>query len=193
MTLLVVGSAPCLYEDVEAALRLRPAATLMLVNGACTCIEHAEHILAGHTANAEAYAKARRTKFPHAHSWQLHASWHRLSEAPVDVYISVTKWWPGTVVTGSTSIAKGVRIGFALGFKEIILCGSPMDGSGYSTEEAQIKHEHGCHRVGDPAKQAHRVIARYRAKFKVLAQTEFKDRVFSASGYTRECLGFIEE
>ena len=75
--LLVVGSAPCLHDDVERALRLYPDAHIMLVNGACVAIEKAEHVLAGHREKAEYFAKARRTFFPDAPPWRLHAHGHK--------------------------------------------------------------------------------------------------------------------
>lgn len=185
----MIGSAPCLHEDVSQALSKRPVADLMLVNGACTLIEHAEHVLAGHAVKAEIFAKARRDAFPNAIPWKLHATWARREEAPKETYPSVTDWWGGGMVTGSTSIAKGVRIGLALGYDEIILCGSPMDGSGYALGEANIKHD--CLRVGDASSQNRRIIKMYREKFKKLADGEFRNKVWSMSGFTRDCLGSI--
>lgn len=187
-TLLVVGSAPCLHDDIARALALRPFAATMLVNGACSAVEVAEHVLAGHTDNAELYADARRKAFPNAQPWRLHATIaekHR-HEAQT-VFPSVTDWWGKEMSTGATSAAKAVRIGLALGFAEVILCGAPMDDSGYVPTEAKIRHY--CHRVGDPAAQKFRVIEGYRTKFKKLAETEFKGRVFSMSGFTMACLG----
>lgn len=160
----------------------------MLVNGACAAVEDAEHVLSGHTDKAEAFAAERRRAFPHAQPWRLHATItekHR-HEAKT-VFPSVTDWWGKEMCTGATSIAKGARIGFALGFDEVILCGAPMDGSGYTPNEARVSHD--CHRVGDPVAQTRRVIAGYRTKFAKIAKTEFKDKVFSMSGFTQECLG----
>lgn len=188
-TLLVIGSAPCLHEDVEKALNKRPTAELMLVNGACTAIEHVEHVLAGHTVKAELFAAARRAAFPKAWAWRLHANWARIGEAPKEQYPSVTDWWGGEVSCGATSTAKGAKIGLAMGFDEIVLCGSPMDGSGYIASEAKVKHD--CQRIGDPNAQQRRIIKMYREKFVKLAANEFKGRVFSESGFTRECLGSI--
>lgn len=187
-TILVVGSAPCLYDDLSNALQLRPFASVMLVNGACSAVEKAEHVLSGHTDKAELFAAERRKAFPNAAPWRLHATItekHR-HEAKI-VFPSVTDWWGKDMCTGATSIAKGARIGFAMGFEEVILCGAPMDGSGYAPAEAKVGHD--CHRVGDPAAQDRRVIAGYRTKFAKLAKGEFKDKVFSMSGFTKECLG----
>lgn len=186
-TLLVVGSAPCLYDDVKRALALRPFATTMLVNGACTALEDADHVLAGHTDKAGVFDDARRARFPKA-SWQLHASCDpRRAREYAAVYKCVTNWHGKDVVTGAGSIGKAARIGFKLGFDEVIMCGSPMDGSGYFIGEAVTRHD--GRRIGDPEKQEHRVIAGYRKKLKELAESEFKGRVFSMSGFTRACLG----
>lgn len=187
-TLIVVGSAPCLFEDVRRAQELRPFASLMLVNGACTAIEHAEHVLSGHTDKAEFFSAGRKKKFPAAPPWRLHATidMRHISEA-TQLYPSVTDWHGKDICTGATSIAKGAKLGFKLGFEEIILAGAPMDGSGYSPSECLVGHN--CKRVGDPASQSHRVIEGYRIKLKRLADGEFKNKVFSMSGFTRDCLG----
>lgn len=189
--LLVVGSAPCLHDDVERALKLYPDAHIMLVNGACVALEKAEHVLAGHREKAEYFARARRTFFPDAPPWRLHANGHKMDASRKAETPSVTDWWGSEVSTGATSAGKGVRIGLAMGYDPIILCGAPMDGSGYfpgeSVKGARISHD--CHRVGDPARQEHRTIMGYRDKFARLAAREFNGRVFSMSGYTRELLG----
>lgn len=187
-TLIVVGSAPCLFEDVENALLLRPLAALMLVNGACTAIESADHVLSGHTDKAEMFAAGRRKTFPAAPPWRLHATidTRHVAEAKL-LYPSVTDWHDKDICTGATSIAKAAKLGFKLGFEEVILAGAPMDGSGYSPSECKVGHN--CKRVGDSAAQNHRVIQGYRLKLKKLADGEFKNKVFSMSGYTRDCLG----
>ena len=58
-TLLVIGSERCVYDNVERARKLRPLAELMLINGACSAFENAEHVLAGHEEKAEFFAEAR--------------------------------------------------------------------------------------------------------------------------------------
>lgn len=189
-TLLVVGSAPCLHEDVAAALKLRPFAVLFLVNGACTAIENAEHVLAGHSYKAEDFADARRKKFPNAPAWRLHATitQKHLGEAK-NAFASVTDWWDKSFCHGATSISKATDIGLrGLGFDEVILCGAPMDGSGYFIGEG-TKNTTDCHRVGDPAMQKHRSIEGYRRKFKDKFAPMYAGRLFSMSGFTRQIVG----
>lgn len=187
-TLLVVGSAPCLFHDVERALALRPLAAVLLVNGACTTIERAEHVLSGHTDKAELFAAARRKRFPNAPAWRLHATTDSKHAAEAKKkFPSVTDWHSKDFCTGATSVAKGAKIGLeALGFSEVIICGSPMDGSGYAPTEAVVPHD--CHRVGDPKAQDRRQIDGYRRKYKKFAE-QYRGRVFSMSGYTRDCNG----
>lgn len=191
-TLLVVGSAPCLFDDVARALELRPFAALMLVNGACTAIERVEHVLAGHTDKAEAFAIARRQKFPNAPPWRLHATTdHKQAQGHKLSLPSVTDWHGKEMVTGAGAIGKGAAIGLkALGFDEVIICGAPMDGSGYFKGEAQVPQGN-IVRIGSPDAQKHRVVdgpAGYRAKYKRFAET-WRGKVFSMSGWTRECSG----
>lgn len=186
--LLAVGSAPCLHQDVEAALALHPDAELMLINGACASIERAGHMLAGHTEKAEDFAAARKLAFPHADPIRVHANWKSKQPIPWKQYPSVTDWWGPDVSTGATSAGKAARIGFHMGFQKIILCGCPLDGSGYSFDEAQVAHD--CLRVGAPETQEAKVIQRYRATMARLAAGDFKGRVFSVSGFTAQVLGY---
>jgi hypothetical protein len=187
-TLLVAGSAPCVHDDVQRALILRPFAAIMAVNGACTLIENAEHVLSGHTNKAESFAAERRRVFPKAQPWRLHATIEERFRAEMAKLLpSVTDWHSKEFCTGATSIAKGAKIGLlALGFDEVILCGAPMDGSGYAKGEAAVGHD--CHRVGDPAAQTRRVIQGYRDKYKKWS-AEYQGRVFSMSGFTMACSG----
>ncbi len=193
MDLLVVGSAPCLYADLEAAKRVSQAHQIMLVNGACVAVEHAQHVLAGHTDKAEDFARARREAFPFALPWRLHATRYTRKQPMEHRYPSVTDWWSGTMSSGATSAGKAALIGLAMGFDRVILCGCPMDGTGYflgeSVTGAEIRHEKACQRVGDPTKQDRRTLVRYRATMARLAETTFKGRVLSMSGYTQRVLG----
>lgn len=197
-TMLVVGSAPCLYADVEAALKLRPLASLMLINGACTAIENAEHMLCGHEEKAEFFVRERRRVFPNAPPIQVHATAHKHRLGMMaGMFPSVTDWHPHEVGVGATSASKGAKLAFLLGFDEVILCGCPMDQPGYFPGEAKVPQHISCQRIGDhgiakglgiPVQET-RIVKAYRARLKELAAGEFKGRVFSMSGFTREQLG----
>ena len=215
-TIIVVGSAKCLHDDVKRALELRPFGSLFLVNGACTAIENAEHVLAGHEEKSEAFAEARREKFPNS-VWRLHACTfpHRL-DLMRKMCPSVTDWHNHEMGVAATSASKAAKIALtALGADEVILAGCPLNGGGYFEGEAVVHHESGCQRVGSddatPPRgrvitphhngeyttapgtpmlvQETKIIRLYRARLKELAQGEFKGKVFSMSGFTKEQLG----
>lgn len=189
--LLVVGSAPCALQDLEKAQALYPFADIMLVNGACTLVEEADHMLAGHTAKAEEFVAARRKAFPHAGRIFVHANWAhpKHKHAMQASYPSVTHWWGGDVSSGATSAGKAAMIGLKMDYWPVILCGCPMDGSGYHPDEGTTTKDPSCQRIGDPKMQDRRTIKRYREQMANLARTAFLGKVFSMSGYTKGVLG----
>ena len=195
--MLVVGSAPCLFDDVKRALQLRPFASLMLVNGACTAFENAEHMLAGHEEKAEFFVRERKLAFPDAPAIRVHACCHaHRKDMMRSMFPSVTDWWPHEKGTGATSASKAAKLCFDLGATEVILCGCPLNQPGYFEGEAKVPQhimcerigDHGMSRVGIPVQET-RIVKAYRSRFKELAEGEFKGRVFSMSGFTRDCLG----
>ena len=134
---IVVGSAPCLHDDLERALELYPFAYVCTVNGACVEIEEVDAIVAGHTNKAEIFTEARRKAFPDGKPFEVFANWARVGEAPKQEYPSVTRWFGGHCSTGATSGAKAARMMLEMGFERVILCGCPLDNSGYFEGESQ--------------------------------------------------------
>lgn len=188
--LLIVGSAPCALDDLAAARKLYPDAEVMLVNGACTMVRDAEHMLSGHTVKAEEFVAARKKAFPGAPLPRVHANTlSKNARQYARQYPSVTDWWGPEMSSGATSAGKASLIGIRMGFYPVILCGCPMDGSGYAPTEAVVKHDSSCQRVGDPKYQDRRTIKRYKETFVALSKTDFAGKVFSMSGFTRQHLG----
>lgn len=207
--MLVVGSAPCLFDDVKRALSLRPFAGMMLVNGACTAFETAEHMLAGHEEKAEMFVRERIEALPNAPRIRVHACCfpHRTGMMR-SMFPSVTDWHNHEKGLGATSASKAVKICLEnLGADEVILCGCPLNQPGYFPGEAKVQQHIMCYRIGDVhvkdargkelvgsngkpiSVQDKKIIEAYRSRFKELAEGEFKGRVFSMSGFTRDCLG----
>lgn len=184
-----MGSAPCLHDDLKAALDLYPFAYVVTVNGAAGVVEGADAIVAGHTNKAEIFTKARRKAFPDGKPFEVFANWARPGREPKQEYPSVTRWFDGSVSTGATSAAKAARMLLQLGYEPVILAGCPLDSTGYFERESEFSGAHDCRRVGDPKEAGHRSVEGYRRKFAKLAENEFKGRVFSMSGLTRKLLG----
>lgn len=184
--LLAVGSAPCLFKDVLEALTLCPRAELMLINGAWTAYEYAEHLLAGHTDKSALFMAERLRVFPDAPKARVHATLSYPAQKQQNPLVS--DWWGQDKATGATSAGKAARIGLALGYDRVILCGCPLDPNvGYWEGEAKIPHD--CERFNTPGNPRN-VITRYRDKMAFLAKQEpFKSQVFSMSGYSRDVLG----
>lgn len=190
-TAIVVGSAPCLHDDLKRALELYPFAFVCTVNGACAEIEEVDAIAAGHTSKAEIFTEARRKAFPNGKPFEVFANCGSDSKQFKQEFPSVTRWFSPACSTGATSAAKAARMMFEMGWGQVILCGCPLDSSGYFPGESQKGRSigHDCRRLGDPKEAQSRAIEGYRRKFKKLADTEFKGRVFSMSGLTRDWLG----
>lgn len=191
---VVVGSAPCAHEDLEAALRLLEDPLIVTVNGACTMLENVDVMVAGHKEKTAQFIKARLDAFP-GKLPEVWASWagpvarHPDRGPPVKEIPQVTRWFDTSHSTGATSAGKAAKMALTAGFCPIVLAGCPLDNSGYSFDEARVKHEFGCKRVGDPQYDKHKTILRYREAMAKLAENEFKGKVFSMSGYTRKLLG----
>ena len=110
MMIIVVGSAPCLHADVEAALKLRPFASLMAINGAGAAIEHIDHLLCGHEEKCSFFIEARKKAFPNAPPIRVHGCTmdHRRAEM-AHMFPEVTDWWPFEKGIGATSASKAAR------------------------------------------------------------------------------------
>jgi len=177
-TLLIAGSAACVFDDLTSAKALRPLAPVLVINGAGQLIENAQHLLCGHGEKAPFFIEARNRRFPNAPPVFIHAS-RRGGTDPK----GVTHIWEN-VSTGGTSAWKAVRIGKGMGFDELILCGCPLDDSGYASGESN-GIPHACARIG---LGEGRMYDNYRATFKKRAKLEGQG-VYSMSGYSRELLG----
>lgn len=217
-SMLIVGSAPCLYEDVRRALEIRPFAATLTVNGACAAIENAEHMLCGHEEKTAEFVQARRNAFPGKPLPRIHATCGDKRKPEYrHMFPQVTDWWPYTVHMGAGSAGKAAGIAKQMGYDEVILCGCPMDGSGYFPGEGDgfdpaepgsggIKQSMNCLRIGDGGKargypkpgtggrewmdtQETRMVRGYREAFRKLSENEFKGWVWSMSGFTKQCTG----
>jgi hypothetical protein len=165
---------------------MHPGASLMLINGACTAYRDAEHVLSGHADKSTMFFAERAKAFPDCRPYRMHATLSYPKQR--DEHPFVTDWHGQAMATGATSAGKAARIGLALGYDCVILCGCPMDPSaGYWEGEAKVRHD--CARFDTPD-NPRRVITRYREKMALLAKQEpFKSKVFSMSGYSKQVLG----
>lgn len=184
-TLIVLGSAPCLYADLDSALSIRPEAHVIAVNEACGAVERIDHILAGHCDKARMFLDYRLKKFPDSDPVYIHATRRRDFTEPS----CVTHWWHECIV-GGTSAWKAARIGVGMGYQEIIMAGCPLDLSGYFNPKETKGFKHECRRVGEPLDDGSpsQLTLRYRKEF-LRNAVLFGHNVRSMSGWSREVLG----
>lgn len=187
-TLMVIGSAPCLFRDYERARARRPLHHVMSINEAAGAIA-GEHVLAGHIEKAAMFIAYREQLFPHAPAPCVHASFHLDRQRLPSIPTCVTHVWRG-VSSGATSAWKAVKIGRAMGYDEVVLCGCPLEASGYFNQEDTARFKHGCARIGYGEG---RMYENYRVSFAKRAKEarSMGWTVYSMSGYSRELLGEI--
>lgn len=183
-TLLIIGAAPCVFADLKLARAKRPDAHVMTINEAAGAVV-GEHLLAGHVEKADLFLAYRRKHFPDAAAPYVHGSARNLAMVPK----CVTHLWRG-VATGGTSAWKAVLVARGMGYEELVLCGCPLDASGYFNPLDTARFRHSCDRIGYGEG---RMYQNYRDSFTRRAK-EAKTAgwaVYSMSGLSRELLGEV--
>ena len=126
---LVVGTHPCVNDDIDAALLKYPGAHFCAVNEA-SAIVPAHHIATCHGDKLEIFIKA------HEETWGLLTDDNLMHEPPVihirDMPEAKTDRechrWETTIGAGSAPFAAAVMA--AIGYEPIIFCGCPLEGGG---------------------------------------------------------------
>jgi hypothetical protein len=164
---IVIGSAPCLYEDLGALGDVVRGATVFAVNDMTALAPMQIHHGVSHHPE----------KLVHWAALRAHLTGHPKGEGHVTTHASkahaeIDRVWPAFHAPGSSSLF-AVRVALALGHREVILAGVPLDGSGY---------------LRGPRQAGAYDYSRYRKDW-VRVQDELRGRVTAASGYLRELLG----
>ena len=126
---IICGAAPCVFEDLENARKLRPDATIVGVNNAAAMIPEIEHIWTQHPSDAQEYKKAagkiiyihsRPRNFDNgAGTWRLVVS--------DETWESIDYYWPTlSWISGSSGAAGALWAKHGMGFDEVIMAGIPL-------------------------------------------------------------------
>lgn len=169
--LLILGSGASVFEDVnnakaivgEAAFEVMAAnLSFLAYNGAI------RHLVSLHQDRIGLFHSLAKIlpEDRHAH---IHTHTHMKTEDAENA-------WPITIQDGTTSLFC-VKIAILLGYKKIILCGVPLEGSHrfYDNPHQEYINNFGCPAIAMPWLQA---------KIEI-----FNDRVRSMSGKSKELLG----
>ena len=127
---IICGAAPCVFDDLKAALELRPDADILGVNNAAAMIPDIEHVWTQHGDHAQMYKeKAGRQIYVHARprhysngggTWLLPVADHKWKY--VD-YVWPTLAW----VAGSSGVAGALWARHGMGYDEVIMAGVPLE------------------------------------------------------------------
>jgi hypothetical protein len=111
-TAIICGSAPCVSEDLEKALTIRPYATLLGVNNVGAMIDGIEHVWTQHNNLAQNYKENAKVK--------VHARENVMGDF-VDFVWPSLNW-----VCGSSGVAGALWAKHGMDFDEVIMAGIPL-------------------------------------------------------------------
>ena len=192
---LVMGAAPCVFEDLAAARALRPDAVMLGVNHAASVFPEIKHVWTQH----QEIAPDIKAKAPGV---AIHAR-KNLTRNGTSIYFFGGKQaevafidyhWPDLAwATGSSGFSAALWAKYGMGFDEVILCGVPLSPDNlrysdeyrkYSTEKWGDRDEPGDKYWARPGNFAtwHARISRHITDGKTAG-------IYSMSGWTREKLG----
>lgn len=182
-TVLICGSAPCLFDDYNEALRHRPNAEVIAINDAASVI-YADFLATLHPEDAEKFRAKSMTDNIIVISGQL-----RLVPSEVD-------YWFTDCNSGGTTAGSAIKMARVMGFEEIILCGCPMSGGdGYFDAKPKPNKFGMSSRFGNAPSDC-RVVKTHQQRLCQEAHEGDYQNVSSMSGFTREFFGppkFIKE
>lgn len=178
-TALICGSAPCLLQDLEEALKNRPDAVIFAINDAAAYV-HADFLVTLHPEKGEIFKnKSQNAEAPLFTGAKPSKQWHTY---PAD-------YWFSNAASGATSAYSAVQIARKLKFCEIILCGCPMQGGDGYIDGSKHNESLGMGvRVGH-AGPKHAVTRAHKTNLDEYARTEDCSMVSSMSGYTKQLFG----
>lgn len=187
-TVLIVGSAPCVYNDLYTALQLRPDADVIAVKFSVVLV-HAPVAVTHHGEHAEPIKALHRQRW--GDDVQVYAP-KKLFTAAQRMFID--REWHELAGVGGTSAWGAARMAKLMGAREIILCGCPLEptapGEPYHhplVYEATKGHGIGNGR-GEPWANE-RAVFGYRQFIQSDIERGNAEGIVSMSGWTRKTLG----
>lgn len=180
---LIVGSAPCVYDDLRTAAM--PRAVRIGVNegvGAALC----QHLVTQHPEHIQYFLKLHRERHPGQPDPLVHCPSPTRDEDR-QFADQVDFWWENTRIR-ATSTASAICIATDMGFKPILLCGCPMTGGDGYYLDTTGKDSPDNPRFGMKSADDN-LVKTFQEKFRGQFTLPGWEHVRSLSGFTREVLG----
>lgn len=172
-SVIIAGSADCLFSDLEEANDLFPNADVIAVNKASQCLE-CRHVVTVYRDLVTGYKRGRV-------GFAQHAKYHcfrTCAGRPFSDYPDVDYWWP-TINTAGSSGWAAAKVALVIGYEQVVLCGIPIE---------DMPHFDGEY-LPEWGNEYHLEQTR-----KAIAECEWMHPfVSSMSGWTREFLGGPDE
>lgn len=169
-SVIICGSAPCVFKDLEKARRLRPSAAIVGVNNVGAIIPEVKHVWTQHNLKSKEYKKNADVK--------VHGRTHVLGDTDTD-YIWRLKW-----VCGSSGVAGALWARWGLGFDEVIMAGIPL-----STTELLYSEKYPTEYTKSNGFAEARQVQHWIEHLKTHQKNGKTDGIYSMSGKTMSILG----
>lgn len=181
-TVLLCGSAECVYQDISEAEKLYPISEKWAVNEAFFAVK-ASNILTLHFEQT-AWQRSRFSKFYDGATPVIHACVPRDSTR-IDDRASVDFWWDHRECVGGSSGIWAASV-CALIFDMVVLCGIPISEQKYADV---VRSSSNFVRSGEATWTGGHATKIYQKRIEGYASSGLLGNVRSMSGFTRELLG----
>lgn len=185
---IICGASPSLFEDLEAAKKLRPKATILGVKYTASLVPEIEHIWTQHgEMTLRIRAAVNRPIIVHARPKALQTAKGTVWHIPYkrEAYDSIDYIWPSlSFATGSSGVAGAMWARHGMGFDEVIMAGIGLTTADKSyTAGYPNKYSKGdSYASTDQIDNWVRILKKHQEDGKT-------ERIFSMSGKTRNILG----
>jgi hypothetical protein len=185
---IICGASPSLFEDLEAARKLRPDATILGVKYAASLVPEIEHIWTQHgEMTLKIRAAANRPIIVHARPKALQTAKGTVWHIPYrqEAYEAIDYIWPSlSFAVGSSGVAGALWARHGMGFDEVIMAGIGLSAgqrsyaSGYPNKFSQ----NDGYARSDQIDNWVRILKKHHEESRTQG-------IFSMSGKTRDILG----
>jgi hypothetical protein len=185
---IICGASPSLFEDLEAARKLRPEATILGVKYTASLVPEIEHIWTQHgEMTLKIRAAVNRPIIVHARPKALQTAKGTVWHIPYkrEAYDSIDYIWPSlSFATGSSGVAGAMWARHGMGFDEVIMAGIGLTTADKSyTAGYPNKYSKGdSYASTDQIDNWVRILKKHQEDGKT-------EGIFSMSGKTRNILG----
>ena len=185
---IICGASPSLFEDLEAAKKLRPEATILGVKYTASLVPEIEHIWTQHgEMTLKIRAAVNRPIIVHARPKALQTAKGTVWHIPYkrEAYDSIDYIWPSlSFATGSSGVAGAMWARHGMGFDEVIMAGIGLT----TADKSYIAGYPNKYSKGDSYASTDQIDnwVRILKKHQEDGKTE---GIFSMSGKTRNILG----